>query len=151
MLSREVSAERVNDIVNDPSIHPWVAGPITGPLDLSVPIESGAYIALIGEYGGFMFWQVAPGIYDAHSVVLPDGRGRWAIRAAKEALRWMFGTEGALEIMMAAPRGNLAVLSLIRVLKAKFLGTVEDGWWRDGKPIDADIYSLTKADFELCR
>ncbi len=150
MLSRQSDASRVNEIVNDPSIYPWVCGPLTGPLDLTAPIATGKYIALIGEHGGFLFWQVAPGIYDAHSIVLPEGRGAWSIKAALKALRWMF-SEGAVEIMMAAPKGNLAVLSLIRVLKAKFCGTVEGGWWRDGNPVDADIYSLTKADFETCR
>ena len=151
MIERQVSAARVNEIVNDPSIYPWVCGPLTDPLDLSDPIETGKYIALIGEHGGFLFWNVAPGIFDAHSVVLPDGRGAWAIKAALKSLRWMFREEGAVEVMMAAPKGNLAVLSLIRVLKAKFLGTVEGGWWHGGKPVDADIYSLTKTDFETCR
>lgn len=151
MMVRQVSAERVNEIVNHPSVFPWVCGPLEGPLDLSGPIESGDYIALIGEHGGFLFWRIAPGIFDAHSIVLPEGRGRWTIRAAKASLRWMFDEGEAAEIMMAAPKGNLAVLSLIRVLKAKFRGTVEGGWWRDGQPIPADVYSLTKADFEECR
>lgn len=151
MLSRQESAERVNEIVNDPSIYPWICGPLTEPLDLTTTIESGNYIALVGEYGGFLFWKIAPGLFDAHSAILPEGRGRWTIKAAKSALDWMFGKEGADEIMMVAPQGNLAVLSLVRVLKAKPRGSVADGWWRNGKPVAANVYSLTKSDYELCR
>lgn len=149
MISANVSAERINEIVNHPSVYPWVCGPFTGPLDLTKPIEDGSYVALFGEYGGFLFWRLGSGVYDAHSAVLPEGRGRWAIRAAKAALETMFAGD-AVEIMMAAPKGNLAVLSLIRVLKAKFRGTVEGGWWIDGKPVASDVYSLTKTDFEEC-
>src|SRR6185312_10059007 len=102
-----------------------------------------------GEYGGFLFWRVEPGIYDAHSAVLPEGRGPWAIKAACKALDIMFEGD-ALEIMMVCPKGNIAVLTLVRMLKAKFRGTIEDGWWRDGKAIPADVYSMTRDDW-ICR
>ena len=151
MISRQTSAERINEIANHESVYPWICGPIEGPLDLKEPVESGDYIALLDEHGGFLFWKIADGIYDAHSIVLPEGRGRWAIKTAKAALKWMFENERASEIMMAAPKGNLAVLSLIRVLKAKFLGTIESGWWLKGQPVDCDIYSLTKTDWEKCQ
>jgi hypothetical protein len=149
MIARQMSAAVINEIVNHPSIYPWVSGPVNGPLDLSKLIESGDYVALFGEHGGFLFYRVADVVYDAHSAVLPDGRGRWAIRAAHEALRMMFETD-AEEILMAAPKGNLAVLSLIRSLKAKYLGTIDGGWWLKGEPVPSDIYSLTKTDYEKC-
>lgn len=150
MIERQISASLVNKIVNDPSVLPWVCGPVEGPLDLTEAIESGNYIALFGEYGGFLFWKVSDGIYDAHSAVLPEGRGKWALRAAHQALSWMFGEGAAAEIMMTVPKGNLAVRTLVRVLKAKPLGKIENGWWLDGKSVDADVFSLTKADWEQC-
>lgn len=150
MIERQKSAVLVNEIINHPSVHPWVCGPITGPLDVAESIEDGSYIALFGAHGGFLFWNVGFGIYDAHSAVLPDGRGKWALDAAREALKWMFAN-GALEIMMSVPKGNIAVRALVRTLKAKFRGTIEDGWMRDGRPIPVDVYSMTKADFEQCR
>lgn len=150
MIERQTSAQKVNQVVNHPSVYPWVCGPVSGPLDLSQAIESGDYIALFGEHGGFLFWKVAPGIYDAHSAVLPEGRGRWALDAAREALRQMFASD-AQEILMAVPKGNLAVRALVRVLKAQFRGTIDNGWWNEGRPIPADIYSLIKSDFEQCQ
>lgn len=151
MIERQSSAVLVNEIINHPSIHPWVCGPIKGPLDVTESIEDGSYTALFGEHGGFLFWKMGGGIYDAHSAVLPEGRGKWAIRSAHEALRWMFEKEDAQEIMMTVPKGNIAVRALVRVLKAKFRGTIESGWWRDGRAIPCDVYSITKMDWEQCR
>lgn len=151
MIERQMSADHVNQIVNHPSIHPWVCGPTEEPLDLTGPIESGNYIALFGEHGGFLFYRVSDGIYDAHSAVLPSGRGKWAIRAARDALHWIFEREQAREVLMAVPHGNVAVRALVRILKARFQGTIENGWWRDGHAIPTDIYSMTRADFETCQ
>ena len=75
MIERQASADAVNRIINDPSIHPWVCGPDNRKLDLTQQILDGSYIALLGEHGGFLFWKLKDGIYDAHSAVLPDGRG----------------------------------------------------------------------------
>ncbi len=83
-------------------------------------------------------------------MVLPDGRGRWAIKAARASLKTMFD-DGATEIMMAVPHGNVAVRALVRILRANFRGTIENGWWRDGHPIPSDIFSLTKSDWEQCQ
>lgn len=151
MIERQFDGETVNRIVNHPSIYPWICGPAKGhALDLSDLIESGAYIALFGEYGGFLFFKVADGIYDAHSAILPEGRGKWALRAAHQALRMMFDGD-AVEILMAAPKGNLAVLSLIRSVKAKHRGKIEDGWVLNGASVDSEIFSLTKTDYEKCQ
>lgn len=150
MIERQSSASLVNRVVNDPSVYPWVCGPVTGELDLTGPIESGNYIALFGEHGGFLFWKIADGVYDAHSAVLPTGRGRWALDAAKSALNAMFNGDAA-EIMMTVPRGNVAVRALVRSVKAKYRGRIEDGWMIGGKPVAADIFSLTKSDWEQCQ
>lgn len=151
MIERQISAEKINLIANDPSVYPWIAGPFEGELDFTETIAGDRVIALFGEYGGFIFYRIAEGIYDAHSAVLPAGRGKWAVRTAREALAWMFDKEDAQEVMMAVPHGNVAVRALVRILKANFRGTIEDGWWREGHPINSDIYSLTKSDWEQCQ
>lgn len=151
LLERHRTASLVNLVINDESVYPWVCGPVKGRLDLSEPIESGNYIALMGIYGGFLFWHISDGIYDAHSAVLPQGRGKWAIRAAKEALKWMFSEADAREIMMVVPQGNVAVHALVRMLKAKKTGNLENGWWIEGKQVPCAVYSMTKTDWEKCQ
>lgn len=152
MIERQSDGELVNRIVNHPSIYPWICGPLEGqPLDLSPAIDSGSYIALFGEHGGFLFWNLGNGIYDAHSAILPEGRGSWAILAAQKSLKFMFEREGSQEIMMATPKGNVAVRALVRCLKAKYRGTIENGWFMNGQFVPSAIYSMTKTDWEECQ
>jgi hypothetical protein len=121
---------RINTIVNHP--------------------RAGVRIAFAGDHGCFVFLNLSDGLYEARGTVLSSGRGKWAHAAAKKALRRMFDEEGAREIMMAAPKGNLAVRALIRSLKAKYLGRIESAWFWDGQWVPSDIFSLTKMDFEQC-
>ena len=106
-LARETDPGRISAVVNHP--------------------RGGARIAFAGEHGCFVFLNLSDGLYEARGNVLASGRGRWAHAAAKELLRRMFEEEGAREIMMAAPKGNLAVRVLIRSLKPKYLGRIEFG------------------------
>jgi hypothetical protein len=62
-------------------------------------------------------------------------------------LDWIFG-HGASEVLMLVPKGNLAVLSLVRCLRATYRETMTEGWFLDGKKVDADVYSVTKKDWQ---
>lgn len=148
MLARQDSASRLTELANDPSIYHWIKGPLTGHFDTS-SIVNPANVVLLGEHGGFVFLGMGGGIYDAHSLILPDGRGAWALEAAHEALDKIF--ESASEVTMMVPRGNIAVRALVRRLGAKFRERRENGWWRDGAVIPADIFSITKEDWTKCR
>lgn len=147
MIERQITARFVNAVINHETVRPWIAGPLDGYLDLSGLIESRALIALFGIHGGFLFYPIGRGIYDAHSAVLPAGRGRWALRAAREALDWIFNHE-AEEVMMSVPHGNDAVRGLVRLLKAKRRGTIEDGWWLAGRLVSIDVYSVLKDEWQ---
>jgi hypothetical protein len=127
---RETDPGRISAVVNHP--------------------RGGARIAFAGDHGCFVFLNLNDGIYEARGTVLLSGRGKWAHAAAKEALRRMFEEEGAREIMMAAPKGNLAVRALIRSLKPKYLGRIESAWFWDGQWVPSDIFSVTRMDFEQC-
>lgn len=149
-MRRCFDADYINRIANDPSIYPWVRGPVDGPIDVSPIINNENNIAMMGEHGGVVFLFVSVGVYDGHSLVLPSGRGRWVLKAARESLNWIF-THYAKEVLMTVPEGNVAVRALVKCLKAKFKYREEAIWWRDGKKVPADIYSLTKEDWEKCQ
>lgn len=148
MVSFCDDATFVNSIVNHPSVFPWICGPLTDAADLSELMGSGRYTALMGEHGGFLFLNLGNGIYDAHSAVVPEGRGAWAVLAAQHALRIMFEERDAREIMMACPKGNLAVRALVKSLHAEYRGRIENGWWLNGRAVPSDIYSMTKTNWE---
>lgn len=78
-LARTFDVERLNAL----------AGRVGTPVDLSCFVSDHKHIALAWENGSYLFLWTAPGIYEAHIAVLPDGRGAEAYRKAKEAVSYM--------------------------------------------------------------
>lgn len=150
MIAEIWDAKRIGEVANDPSVYPWVCGETTGPLDFTEAVKDRNSIFLFGEHGGFVFRNMNGAVFDAHSMVLPSGRGRWALSAAEQALYWMFERTSAQEVTMSVPRGNLPVRALVRRLGALFRGTIENGWYLKGDPVSVDVYSMMKEDW-LCQ
>lgn len=140
---------RIAEVANHPSVHPWIGGNGESASFFEA-VNDRNNIFLFGEYGGFFFRNMNGTVFDAHSMVLPDGRGFWAMQAAESALDWMFNNTNAREIMMSCPRGNIAVRALVKRLGAKFRDRIKDGWQLKGKTVDVDVYSMTKEDWK-CR
>lgn len=78
----------INGYANHPEIRPYIGG--EGELDLSAAVHD-PHVALFGEYGGFVLSWTAPGTYEVHTLILPEGRGQWAFEFAKEAIAHMVG------------------------------------------------------------
>lgn len=141
-IERSYCAERINAIVNHPSVYPWVKGTIEGPIDLSDVVADTRHVLLVGEHGGVLFIQHHPLLYEAHTQVLPEGRGKWAFGMARAALHWMFCRTGAQEIVTKIPRGNHAARGLTTALKFRCEFTAARGWVMAGKVVPADIVTL---------
>lgn len=97
MIERSFDAARINALVNDPTIRPYIGGDITQPLDLTGAVVD-RNVFLLGEHGGFAVTWCAPGIYEVHTFILPGGRGLWAIRAARKGFAIMRDEYGAERI-----------------------------------------------------
>jgi hypothetical protein len=143
MIERIFDGEKINKIVNDPSVYPWVRGPCEGPLDLGPLLLDRKHVCLMGELGGCLFTQQSPGIYQCHSQFLPKGRGEQAITTVREALHFMFTQTDAVEIWTRCPKGNLGARVLAKVIGGREEMTVQRGWVQDGQIIPATIFSLT--------
>lgn len=89
MIARSFDAERINDLVNHPSIRPHVGGDLEVEIDLSAVVADDQNYFLMGEHGGFAYTWSAPHIYEVHTFILPDGRGRAAYHLARESLAFM--------------------------------------------------------------
>lgn len=146
-LRRETSAERINAIVNHPSVYPFVRGHAIDPLDVSSLTNDPANVLLVGEHGGLLFHQVAANLYEAHTSVLPAGRGAWAIMFAHAALHWMFSRTLAMEIFTRVPQGNKGALGLVRAIHGRFEFERQNGWIMDFDPVPAGIYTRSVADW----
>lgn len=150
MMSETWDAERIAEAANHPAIFPWICGRQTEPANFVEQVKDRNNIFLFGEFGGFYFRNLDGRIFDAHSMVLPEGRGHWAMTAAESALTWIFKNTNAQEVTMSVPKGNLAVRALVKRLGATFRGKIEGGWHLKGKDVDIDVYSMMKEDW-LCR
>lgn len=143
MIERIFDGEKINAIVNHPSVYPFVHGNHEGPLDLGPLLRNHDHVCLADSLGGCLFQQHSQGIYEAHSQFLPEGRGERALSTVREALHWMFTRTGAVEIWTRCPKGNLAARALARAIGGRDEMTVKNGWLQDGEIIPATIFSLT--------
>ena len=148
-VTRQFDAKRLNEIVNDPSVFPWVRGGVEGPIDLTFAVDNPANVLLVGEHGAVLFIQLQPGLFEAHSQCLPIGRGAWMVSFVKSAIFWMFTRSVCFELMTRCPHGNLGARALAKCVGGKKLFTNPRGWTKDGKVIPADIFAITIQDWML--
>lgn len=147
-IERQTDARQLNAIVNHPAVLPWVGmGAGQERLDLSEAIQSPDVVCLLGVYGGVTFHRLQPGLWEAHTHMLLEGRGQWALACVQACLHYLFTRSEAVEIMTRCPKGNLAATALAKAIHGVFEFTNPAGWIKDGKPISADIYRLTIQDW----
>lgn len=146
---REFDAERLNEVVNHPSVHDWVSYGRPGPLDTSPVVNDPRNVLLMGEHGGYLFAYVEDGVYDAHSQILPEGRGKWSLELARAALAWMFEDIGAKAILAHCPVDNVAVLALTKRLGFKWRVKLPAGHTAHGtmREVPENVYELTRDDW----
>lgn len=95
-------AERLNAIANHPDVLPFISQNGLG-LDLSASI--GANKVYVSDYGALFFEHKGGEVYELHTMFLPAGRGRHALKASKQIFQTMFN-EGAAEIITHTPDDN---------------------------------------------
>lgn len=86
MLKRCFDKDRINAIVNDPSVRPFVGAPEMGDLDMTPVIDRHENWFLLGEHGGFLLIWSAPFTREVHTFILPSGRGKWAADARQTVI-----------------------------------------------------------------
>lgn len=142
-ISRHTDAAHLNSIANHPDVYHWVRGPCEGPLDFSPVIGDDNVYALLGEHGGQVYHRLQPGLFEAHSQFLKQGRGEWAYDATQASLKWMFTRTECMEVVSRVPHGNVAARALAQAVGLKPDFVNPRGWVMDGKTVAAEIFSLT--------
>ena len=142
----QTDAKRLNAILNHAEVLPWVS--MDGEaIDVSEAVARDDVVALLGTYGGVTFHRLQPGLWEAHTKMLPEGRGQWALACVQACLHFLFCRTEAVEIMTRCPQGNVAAKTLARSIHGQFEFINPIGWIRDGLPVPADIYRLTIQDW----
>ena len=135
-LSRD--ADFLNNVVNDPSVFPYISYGFKDPVDVGPLIRDEKNYFFANSFGGFLVINKGSGIYEIHSQFLPEGRGLSAILAAREAMEYMFTNTDCTVLITDCPKDNPAA----RIL-AKKAGLVKIGEHML-LHIPCDIYATTK-------
>jgi hypothetical protein len=101
-LRRSLDADAINRICNHPEVLPSLSLHLE-TIDVSGLLADKRNVAFLGEFGGALFHWCAPGVYAAHDFFLPQGRGKWALKASRFMLAEMFGNFRARMIWAQTP------------------------------------------------
>ena len=91
MIGRSFDAAFFNAVANHPDVRPFIGGKLNETLDVTPILADHGNYALAGQHGGFVYTWCAPGVYEVHTLILPIGRGKWALDAARMSLAMMAG------------------------------------------------------------
>lgn len=143
-------AARLNGMVNHPSILPFVnAG--HAELDMALLIADPRNAILFGEHGFMVFTPARPVgmIYEAHTSVLPSGRGQWTLTFVRACLHWIFTRTGVAEIFTRCPHlsNHRATSRLAQAIGGTFQFVNQNGYFHGGQMIPADVYTLGVLDW----
>jgi hypothetical protein len=97
-LERSFGIDAFNALANDPAIRPFVGGDLAKPLDLTSVVDDERNVCLMGKHGGFVLNWTSPGCFEVHTMVRPEGHGKWALEAARLVLDIMGDAYGARQV-----------------------------------------------------
>lgn len=142
-VTRDFNARRINTILNDPAVRPWVADAAEGVIDLTKAVADERNYCLVGEHGACMLFFFGAGLYEVHTQITRAGRGEWAKAFVCAARDYMFTRTPGVEGVTRVPRGHIGAraLSLIAGFELEFTRPKECTWI--GKTVDVDIYRLS--------
>lgn len=139
-----MDATFLNGVANNPAVRPMLGG--VGELELSSYLADPNNVALQGAFGGFIAVKLEAGVYECHSMFLPEGRGKHAYEAMTEGLRYLFVQTDCIEVVTKCPKGNMAALGAARNMGFTLRFTLEQGWaLPDGLRGAVDCMGLTFA------
>ena len=147
MIRREFDATRINTVVNDPSVHPWVCLPGQGVLDLSPVVGDPRNVLLMADRGGLLFVQHEPGVYEVHTQFVKEVRGRAVVEATRAAVHWMFTKTDCMEVLTKVPQGNVAAEALTRLVGGVLDFERSNAWPSDKGQRAVKFYGLRYADW----
>lgn len=113
-IVRTMDATLLNTVANDPTVRPWLGG--DGPINLAPLLADPTTLAIVTPHGGIIAVPLDEHRYEAHSLFLPEGRGREAIVATRAALDFLFSTSAATELVTKVTTDNKAARGMARLM-----------------------------------
>ena len=136
-----------NAIGNDPAVVDWIAGPVRPPLNLAPLLDDPDNLCLIGRHGFAVFHKRCLGVYEWHAAVRPEGRGKWALNAARQSLYWLFSHTDAVAIIAPVPASNRGARCIVRALGFALHKVLPSAWPTadDGRAVSVYVYLMVRS------
>jgi len=102
------------------------------------------YVLSPNDFSIFVFVPVNGVTYEAHTAILPEGRGRKGIEAGISVLSWMFTETRCMKIITWIPVFNRSAVYFARNCGLNWEGTNSQSFLKDGKLYDQYLYGIRK-------
>jgi len=110
------NVEAFNRIANHPSVLPYVVQKGQHDLDFADFFLNPRNIGFLGSNCAFIAHYLDAGMYEVHSMALPEARGRTVLLAATEAINFMFLSTPCMELLTRVVAGNVAADALAKAV-----------------------------------
>jgi RimJ/RimL family protein N-acetyltransferase len=90
-------------------------------------------------------------MYEAHTAILPDGRGKNGVRAGKAALSWMFTETTCLKVISLVPTFNRMAGIFARWCGLTKEGFLKKSFLKNERLFGQTIYGITRKEWEKCQ
>jgi hypothetical protein len=117
--------QKINSLINHPSIRERTLLGFDIDADLTSLIESGEAVFLGDEGGGFLVHSRGEGVWDVHTQFLPDTPKHDLMDRVCESLRYMFTRTDCMALTTFVEYGNKPALYLALRAGFKKVGEVE--------------------------
>jgi hypothetical protein len=140
VLKRTMDATFLNKVANTEGVREWLGG--EGALDLTPLIANPENVTFQDDCGGFIAEKLGAGLYECHSLFLPEGRGFGVYEAMRQGLHYMFVETDCMEVVTKVPLDNRAARGL--ALKASFVKAFDrDNAWRGADGNQTGVHYMT--------
>lgn len=141
--------ERVSLVLSDDSIYIPINGhpcelSIRSSLAKDILIDGRVYVLMPNEFCVFIYFPHSIELYTGHSAVLPEGRGKEAIKAGKETIKWMFNNTKCIKLFGLTPIFMRHVAMFNRLVGFTKEGILTDSCSKDGALYDQTLFGLSK-------
>jgi hypothetical protein len=148
-------------IYQDPSICDRVTNDAWGALDeltrkshvklIVENLSNHTFLVWLGDSiaGCFVLQAKEGGIYEIHTLLHPDCRGRAALKAAREAMKMAFAISGVEKLVSYCPDNLPGVYLFARLCGLKAAGIAAVDWVKNGISYHMKLVELTKQDAEV--
>ena len=142
-MIRTTDPDYIRSVFTHPSIYPHVTEDGDPPASEWEPTVNEQTIYLRPEEGGacFLFHPHTRIVWEVHSAVLPDYRGK-SLDYVKACAEWLRQNTTCKCLLTRIPKGNVAAFGLARAVGMNKTGTIPKSFLKRGLLLDQSLLTM---------